>query len=91
MTLGYWVWREPSKHEARTVLGYLGEHGGYALDNDAFGRRLLDFAFKCDRQNLGLLALGFPGYCSAVWSYKNDDFGLARLQAVAQAVTPASE
>lgn len=75
-----WRWREPSRHEASQLLGFLNEGG---IPPGEFVTKLIGVIFKADRENKGRLALGFPGYCSAVWCYQNDDDWERRLHTIA--------
>jgi hypothetical protein len=53
-----------------------------------FVSALLDAMCRADSGNFTRLAIGFPGYASAVWAAQNTDDGLDRLREVAGKVVP---
>jgi hypothetical protein len=75
-----WQWRQPTREEANHVLAELGE-GGYQAGR--FTRALVRAILLADGGNRARLAEGFPGYCSAVYSFKHDDDGVRKLKAIA--------
>lgn len=75
-----WQWQAPTPHEACQVLWPLAREG---YEPGSFVDSLIETMCRADPGNLAKLALGFPGYASAVHAYKNDDDGLDRLRSVA--------
>lgn len=58
---------DPDEHWARVVLDVTGNgYRGYAGD---WAAQLVQFAFKCDRQNRARLALAFPAPVAMVNLY----------------------
>lgn len=77
-----WRWAEPGEREADHVLWQLGDLRE-GVEPSGFITELIRLMCRADHVMLGRLALGFPGYASAVWAAKNDGDGLGRLREIA--------
>lgn len=76
-----WRWQDPSGEEASHVLWLFAKEGYGA---GGFTASLIELMCRSDPGNLARLALGFPGYASAVYAAKQDDDGLDRLRSCGQ-------
>jgi hypothetical protein len=78
---GGWMWKKPSYEEANHVLAVAHGQGGFKPGGFTTGLILL--MLSADQSNLAKLADGFPGYASAVRSYKFDGDWFGRLAEIA--------
>lgn len=71
---------QPTPEQAAQVLFAYGA-GGYRAGR--FMEALIDVMGRADPENLGRLALSFPGYATAVHLARNDLDGIAKLREIA--------
>lgn len=71
---------KPTPEQAAHVL-FAYNAGGYRAGS--FTEALIDVMSRADPENLGRLALSFPGYATAVHLAKNDLDGIAKLRETA--------